>query len=57
MTFLALFGLFTSKKIEMNPFSGSTILWSILEEYDPFKVLILDFKLFDIHYKNYKNIH
>ena len=23
----------------MNPFSGSTILWSILGEYEPFKVL------------------
>ena len=23
----------------MNPFSGSTILWSILGEYEPFRVL------------------
>ena len=33
------FIIFTSKKIEMNPFSGSTIFWSILGEYKPFKVL------------------
>ena len=25
--------------MEMNPFSGITILWSILGEYEPFKVL------------------
>ena len=32
---LALFGHFhLKKKIEMNPFTGSTILWSILGEYE-----------------------
>ena len=31
--------IFTSKKIELNPFSGSTILWSILREYEHFNVL------------------
>ena len=25
--------------IEINPFSGSTILWSILGEYEPFNIL------------------
>ena len=38
-----IFGTYRSfslkKKIEMNPFSGSTILWSILGEYEPFKIL------------------
>ena len=37
--FYALFDNFHFQKIEMNPFSGSTILWSILGEYEPFKVL------------------
>ena len=39
MTFLALFEHFTLKKIEMSPFSGSTILWTILGEYEPLNVL------------------
>ena len=41
MTFRHFSVIFTSKtkKKEMNPFSGSTILWSILEEYEPFNVL------------------
>ena len=32
--------IFTSKKREMNPFSGITISWSILGEYQPFNELL-----------------
>ena len=31
--------IFTSKKKEMNPFSGSTIFWRLLGEYEPLSVL------------------
>ena len=37
--FWALFDHLTLKKIEMSPISGSTILWSILGEYEPFNIL------------------
>ena len=30
----------TSKKTDMNPFSGSTNLWTILGEYEPFNMLL-----------------
>ena len=33
------FIIFTSKKIEMNPFFGSTILWRLLGDYEPSSVL------------------
>ena len=36
MTFWALFEHFYFKKIEMNPFSGRTILWRPLKEYEPY---------------------
>ena len=39
MTFWAIFEHFCFKKIEMNPFSGSTNFWRLLGEYEPFKVL------------------
>ena len=34
--FRALFDHFHFKKIEMNPFSGRTILWRPLKEYEPY---------------------
>ena len=39
MTFWALIIILTSKKLETNQFFGSTIIWSILGEYEPFNVL------------------
>ena len=36
MTFWALSNIFASKKIEMNPFPGSTNSWRLLREYEPF---------------------
>ena len=36
---LALLCHFHFKKIEINQYSGSTILWSILREYEPCNVL------------------
>ena len=39
MTFWALFEHFHFKKIEMDPFSGSTYFWRLLGEYEPLKVL------------------
>ena len=38
------FIIFTSKKIGMNPFSGSSILLSILGEYEPSSVLYCYFR-------------
>ena len=40
MTFWALFEHFHFKKIEIFTFSGSTIVWSNLGEYERFKVLL-----------------
>ena len=40
MTFLGLFEHFHFKKIEMNQFSGSTILLSTLREHEPFNLLL-----------------
>ena len=39
MTFWILFEHFASKKIEMNPFSGSTNLWRLFGEQEPLNVL------------------
>ena len=38
-TFWELSNIFTPKKIEINPFTGSTILWSILGDFEPCNVL------------------